>query len=70
MHVFVCCGENRENHRSGSLPLAAAGEGEMREEGRDGRREAGEGVDEVSKDSCIAELYLLQNTIWTVSALQ
>lgn len=31
---------------------------------------AGEGVDEVSKDSCIAELYLLQSTIWTVSALQ
>ncbi len=29
----------------------------------------GEGVDEVSKDSCIAELYLLQSTIWTVSVL-
>lgn len=40
-----------------------------REEGREAAREEGEGVDEVSKDSCIAELYLLQSKIWTVSAL-
>ena len=32
-------------------------------EGREAAKEEGEGVDEVSKDSCIAELYLLQSTI-------
>lgn len=41
-----------------------------REEGREAAREEGEGVDEVSKDSCIAELYLLQSKIWTVSVLR
>lgn len=32
-------------------------------------REEGDAADEVSKDSCIAELYFLQNTIWAPSTL-
>lgn len=69
VRVCVCvdrgtggCWEHGRN-TTGSRPLAARGEGER------GRKGGTEGVDEVSKDSCIAELYLLQSTIWTVSAL-
>lgn len=51
---------------AGRLPLAGRGE---REEGREGAREEGERVDEVSKDSWMAELYLFYSTIWTVSVL-
>lgn len=52
---------------TGSSPLAARGESKDRRGER--AREEGEGVDEVSKDSCIVELYLLHSTIWTVSTL-
>lgn len=48
MHVFVCCSESRQNHHSGKWPLAAT-----RKVG--GQKQAGEGGDEVSKDSCIAQ---------------
>lgn len=76
IHICMCVfiltvvpvvAENRQNHRS---PLAARlWQAFEKEEGREGTTEEGEGVDEVSKDSCITQLYLLQNTIWTVSPL-
>lgn len=56
-----CWVQGRHNWQ---LAFGRQGRERERERGRKGVREEGEGVDEVSKDSCIAELYLLQSTIW------